>query len=91
MIGVLETQSPQSLFARFLNCLSALHAIISKGLALIRLFGLLEPSLAQGCLHTPDGAIVEAPFALFDEEGEVLTRDAVVTPQAAMVEPVDPF
>jgi hypothetical protein len=40
--------------------------------------------LSQRLLHTPDGAIVEAPFALFDEEVKVLTRDAVVPPQAAL-------
>ena len=42
------------------------------------LIGLFELPVGQDCLHTPDGAVVEAPFALLDEQVEVLPGDAVV-------------
>ena len=37
---------------------------------------LLELPLVQGFLHTPDGALIEAPFAFFDEPMKVQFGDA---------------
>ena len=42
---------------------------------------LLEPPLLQNLYEVGNWAVIEAPFALLDEQVEVLLRDAVVAPQ----------
>jgi hypothetical protein len=47
---------------------------------------LLEPPPCQGFEHVRDGAVIEAPFALFDEEREMVFGDAVIA--ARMTSPM---
>lgn len=48
------------------------------------LLSLLEPTSCQILLHACNGPVIEAPFALLDEQVEVLAGDAIIVSEMAL-------